>query len=309
MQRRTRLRRFSARDVRGRWRLLTSSTFLAWTLCCPAFAQDLDLDDDAAPPADAGDDSDDPGEGDPGEGDPEATGEETSTGSAEGETNDGDGASPTEDAPPAPDQGDADGPLDPRFSERAMPRGRAVDSAGNPLLAAHFDSPDESLRIFLGPARPQRDPYGVGMGRPRLDTGELQELCAAPCARWIYPGEYTFGAALPTEPGERERQPLRARQALLVNSPVLITTNYQSYGWLRAVGWATMGAGLIGGSALVLVAYNRCAGDGLCLQDSPYAWLGAGSFFLGVTGGLLLTLKGDEVSFSVTPDPRLPEPH
>ena len=288
--------------------MLAPSSLLAWALCCPALAQDLDLDAETESPADDGSK----------EGASNTTGDEArppaeDEGDAENEGGDGEDAAPAEGAPAppatAPDRdGDDAGPLDPRLSERAMPRGRAVDSAGNPLFAAHFDSPREDLRVFLGPTRAQPDAYGTGMGRPRLDTGELQELCAAPCARWIYPGEYSFGAALPTEPGERERQPLRARQALLVDSPVLITTDYQSYGWLRAVGWATMGAGLIGGSALVLVAYNRCAGDGLCLQDSPYAWLGAGSFFLGVTGGLLLTLKGDEVSFSLTPNPRLPEP-
>ena len=278
MQRRTHPRRSPTRDVRGRWQWLAPLPFLAQAVCCPAFAQDFDEDSETTADENGGDDDEPSGN----------------------------------DVPPPPTaparDAEEEGPVDPATTERAMPRGRAVDRAGNPLVAAHFDSTREGLRIFLGPARAQPDAYGTTMGRPRLDTGELRELCAAPCARWIYPGEYSFGAAPATEPDEREKQPLRARDPLTLHTPVLVTTDYQSYGWLRAVGWATMGAGLIGGSALVLVAFDRCAGDGLCLQDSPYAWLGAGTFFLGVTGGLLLTLKGDEVSFSVTPNPRLPEP-
>lgn len=321
MQRRTHPRRLSVCNVRGRWQWLAPLSFLTQALCCPAFAQDLDdettsgdeaaggarSEDADAEPENAADredtnDLDEDLDEDPANGDATEDGDAAS----EGANEDGNGAAPEPPTAPARDP-EEDG-VDPATTAGPLPPGRAIDSAGNPLVAAHFESPREGLRIFLGPARAQPDRYGTTMGRPRLDTGELRELCAAPCARWIYPGEYSFGAAPARKPDERDEQPLRARDPLLVDTPVLVTTNYQSYAWLRTVGWITMGAGLVGGSSLVLVAFDRCAGDGLCLQNSPYAWLGAGTFFLGVTGGLLLTLKGDEVSFSLTPNPGLPEP-
>jgi hypothetical protein len=207
---------------------------------------------------------------------------------------------------PSGDERESESPPEP--AEEAVagpppPAGRATDRTGNPLVAVHFRSPTPELRFFLGPALVAPDPYG---GPDRPAPGELRELCAAPCARWIYPGQYALGIARPEE--DNGRLPTRADEAAWFDGPALVTGEYHSYGWVRVLGWATMGLGIVSGSALVLYAFDRCAGDGLCLQNTPSAWFGAGAFFAGVTGGLLLTLKEDEVSFSVTPAAGLPDP-
>lgn len=184
---------------------------------------------------------------------------------------------------------------------KPLPEGHATDRSGAPLVAVHLRSPEEGLRFFLGPSRPLPDGYD-GDVAVELDVSELHELCTAPCARWVYPGQYALGLA----PGDAS--PRRARDPLRVIDPTVVTAEYRSYAWLRAIGWVTMGLGMAGGATMIMLAFDDCNGDGLCLQDTPLSWAGAGIFFAGVTGGLFLTMKEDEISFSLSPATGLREP-
>lgn len=218
-------------------------------------------------------------------------------GEEEGSSNEAaDGGQGEEPAPEAKEPGATEEP-----TSAEPPPGYAVDRSGAPLVAVHFRSPQEGLRFFLGPSLPPSDSYGRE-GALRLDVSELRELCAAPCARWVYPGQYALGLAPPDDTARRAEDPLR------VAEPTVVTGEYRSYGWLRAVGWATMGLSMIGGSTMIVLAFDSCDGDGLCLQDTPLSWAGAGIFFAGITGGLFLTMKEDEISFSLSPATGLSEP-
>lgn len=223
-------------------------------------------------------------------------------------TESSDSSSPAEEPeekPAEPAEKPGASPADPGGGPPAesVPPGFATDRSGDPLVALHFRGNSPHLRFFLGPAPQDNHVYGTTPASIRDTTQELLELCEAPCARWVYPGRYSVGIA------PRGGRLVRAHETLWLADPSVVTGEYHSYGWVRAVGWATMALGIAAGSALVLYAFDHCAGDGLCLQNTPSAWFGAGAFFAGVTGGLLLTLKDDEVSFDVAPARRLPDPN
>lgn len=266
--------------------------WLCWTVAFatftpPALGQEDDLLD--APPA-----SEETRESTPDPSEKERAEEDT------GADDTGEGDALEEDQPESSDTAGGE-PTDDVSETEPLPEGRATDRSGEPLVAVHFRSPQEGLRFYLGPSRPPPDNYD-GEVAVELDVSELHELCTAPCARWVYPGQYSLGLA----PGKAS--PRRAQDPLRLTDPTVVTAEYRSYGWLRNIGWVTMGLGMAGGATMIMLAFDSCDGDGLCLQDTPLSWAGAGIFFAGVTGGLFLTMKEDEISFALSPATGLSEP-
>ncbi len=164
-------------------------------------------------------------------------------------------------------------------------------------LVVSFSARPDGARYFIGPADANYDAYGSGFWQQSLEAAEFQPLCEPPCKRAFYPGRYSLAIA-----EDEDSRPVRAERVLDVREPTAVDGLYQSYQWVRTVGWITMGASVVGGSILVISAANGCGiEDGTCIHDDARVWLGMGVIVAGVTGGLFLTLKDDEAQFSLGP--------
>jgi hypothetical protein len=228
---------------------------------------------------------------------PEPADTETKPKAPESEATESDATEPTE----PNDAGTETKPNAPEPEAEKLPHGIAVDDEGLKLVAAHFRATSENMTLLLGPDREQhRD---TGWVAEELDTDELQALCVAPCARWLYPGSYSVALA-------RGKEPVRVSIPLSIDTPALLEGEYHSYAWMRVTGYVTMGAGVLLGSLLVFSSVDDCGStDGSCLQKEANVFIGAGVMLAGLTGGLLMTQKSDEVSVAVRPLPKnLPEP-
>lgn len=235
------------------------------------------------------------------------------------ESKDSAGASPTKGAESPKDESDDDdfdfdepdeenaAPSEHQTKEKPgkgsqeLPLGVATDAEGAPLVAVHFRG-EPGTHYYVGPPRAQNDAFG-NLGRVRLDADELRELCQSPCARWLYPGSYSFALS-------RNGDPVRTPELLSIDEPVELEGQYHSNTLVRTLGYVAMGVGVVGGSLLIASSLSDCGStDGTCLQRSANVFIGAGVMLAGLTGGLILTQVKDKAEVSAKPaSPGLGEP-
>lgn len=212
--------------------------------------------------------------------------------------------------PPAASAAPSPAPAPPRADEPAGVRGGNGEPfavlAGTPTRMRFRQEGDdgENVMFHIRTATQTGTFYGGGAwgGRGGTFGGALiadsySPICAAPCIADVPAGKHKLALSI------AGGAPVAVDGLVDVGTSSTLTGRYKSYAGLRAAGWATVVGGAVLMVAAPFVTKNDCeyADDGCEAYDKGLLIGLVAGGGVATIAGLLMALKGDEASVSLSP--------
>jgi hypothetical protein len=132
---------------------------------------------------------------------------------------------------------------------------------------------------------------------------EYASLCVAPCNARMPLGTHRLALSM------RGGRAIESVDAVRIDGPSLLRGHYESYAGTRAAGWIIMLSSLVVGTVVMVTArkdtQDCSVGPNYCFTtteiDGTQFAVGAGIMLVGGLFGLVMALKRDEASFTVSP--------
>ena len=160
-----------------------------------------------------------------------------------------------------------------------------------------FQTTDPGLELWNQTPDVAMVPVRVGRFGTRMTRSYVYSpLCpATPCTASMALGTHVLGLSQPGGPI------VEAESAVSIGGQSTITATYHDRSIVRALGWATLLGGTLGGAALFFSAAQTSGNPPEPTLNPTLAGLGVGLFVGGLIGGVALAVQHDSATFMVTP--------